>query len=160
MSNSVIGLVAIATLLCSGPLRAQASGSPQGVRHGAARVPLIIALVPVLPHPGVPFEIVRRTTGPVPDVVLLTNSATVEQLTDAIRGVLTARYVAGDTAAQNMVVRTRPGASVDLRPVFPWAHRVLTDLQRAPVRGLDGIGAARSVRIWLPAQHARGRRPR
>lgn len=126
----------------------------QEARAGRARVPLTIALVTTLPHPGAPFEIIRRPTGADRDVVLVTGGATAETLSDAIRGVLTARYASGDTAANATVLRVRP-QTVDLRPVYPWATRVLADLQRAPLRSVDGVGTVRAVRIWLPAHRHR-----
>jgi hypothetical protein len=121
------------------------------------RVPLTIVLVSTLPHPGAPYEIQRRTSGDVRDVVLLLESATAEQLSDAIRGVLTARLVSGDTATQAAVIRVRPHAA-GARQAFPWTHRVLADLRRAQARPVPGVGTVQAVRIWLPPQHGAGRK--
>lgn len=148
-------LVALAPIVLMGQ-HAESNGSQP--RHAPTRVPLTIALVQVLPHRSAPFEIQRRTSGEVRDVVLLPETATAEQLSDAIRGVLTARLVDGDTATHARTVRVRPrSAGVAQRPPFPWAHRVLADLRRAPLQTMAGIGTVRAVKIWLPRQ-ARARR--
>lgn len=119
-----------------------------------ARVPLTVVLVAELPRPGAAYEIQRRTTGNDRDVVLLLNIATSEQLSDAVRGVLTARQVGGDTATERGTFRARPhnGAT---RAVLPWASRVLADLRAAGVRDVPGVGRVRAVRIWLPSERRR-----
>jgi hypothetical protein len=132
----------------------QADHTPP-VRHAPTRVPLTIALVQVLPHPSAPYEIQRRPSG---DVVLVPESATAEQLSDAVRGVLTARLVEGDTARHGSSVRVRPRRPNSAqRPAFPWAQRVLGDLRRAPVQSVAGVGTVRAVKIWLPRQARAGR---
>jgi hypothetical protein len=147
-------LVALAPVVLVGQ---DADGNRSG-RHAPTRVPLTIALVQVLPHRSAPFEIQRRTSGEVRDVVLLPETATAEQLSDAIRGVLTARLVDGDTATHARTVRVRPrSAGAAQHPPFPWTHRVLADLRRAPLRTVAGVGTVRAVKIWLPRQ-ARARR--
>jgi len=115
------------------------------------RVPLTLVLVSALPRPGAVYEIQRRTTGTDRDIVLLPNTATPEQLSDAVRGVLTARQAGGDTATEAGTFRVRPhdGAA---RVVLPWADRVLTDLRGAHLRNVPGVGRVRAVRIWLPSQ--------
>lgn len=120
------------------------------------RVPLTVVLVSELPRPGTAYEIQRRPAGSDRDVVLLLNTATPEQLSDAVRGVLTARQVGGDRATGAGTFRVRPhnGAA---RAALPWANRVLADLRAAHVRDVPGVGRVRAVRIWLPAQRGRGR---
>lgn len=127
----------------------------------ATRVPLTITLVRELPHPGTSYEIQRRTSGDERDVVLLLHSATPEQLSEAIRGVMTARLAGGDSAAQAATLRVRPhsSSSPGTHAPLPWALRVLADLRAAPMRNVPGVGRVQAVRIWLPAQH-RLRRPR
>jgi hypothetical protein len=153
--SAVLGaLMALAPVVLTG----QQADSTRSGRHAPTRVPLTIALVQVLPHGSAPYEIQRRTSGEVRDVVLLAESATAEQLSDAVRGVLTARLVDGDAATHARTLRTRPrGSRAAQRPPFPWAHRVLADLRRAPLHTMAGIGTVRAVRIWLPRQ-ARARR--
>ncbi|HET7231716.1 MAG TPA: hypothetical protein VFJ16_17020 [Longimicrobium sp.] len=140
----------VALILFVADAHTQRAGPPA---KGSPRVPLTIAVVNELPHLGAPYEILRRTSGANLDVVLLPEGATVAQFSDAIRGVLTARAAGGDTATEPAVLRVRQRSGVDLRPVFPWARRVLSDVEHAPVRPLEGVGMARTVQIWLPAQH-------
>lgn len=128
-----------------------------GARPAPTRVPLTIAIVSTVPHPGASYEIQRRTSGDVRDVVLLPPSATAEQLSDAIRGVLTARLVGGDTAREAAVIRVRPHAA-GAHLAFPWAHRVLVDLRHASARPIPGVGTVQAVRIWLPPQRGAGKR--
>ncbi len=115
------------------------------------RVPLTVVLVSELPRPGAAYEVQRRTTGGDRDVVLLLETATPEQLSDAVRGVLTARQADGDTAMEARTFRVRPHNGV-ASAVLPWANRVLADLRAAHVRDVPGVGRVRAVRIWLPSQ--------
>lgn len=120
------------------------------------RVPLTIAMVEQMPHSGSPYEILRRTSGPTHDVLLVSEGVTAVQLSDGIRGVLTARRAGGDTASQALVLRVRPGGTAAAnRPAFPWVRRVLADLDRASMRPLNGVGTVRWLRIWLPPQQQR-----
>jgi hypothetical protein len=153
--RTVLGaLLTLAPLALTGQ---QVDGT-RHARRAPTRVPLTIALTDVLPHPSAPYELQRRTAGEVRDVLLLAKSATAEQLSDAVRGVLTARLVEGDTATHASSVRVRPHRPGSVhRPAFPWAQRVLADLHRAPERSVAGIGTVRAVTIWLPRQARAGR---
>jgi hypothetical protein len=146
MTSRIRILLAAATAFTPAVLPAQVtrSGAP-------TRVPLTIALVSALPSPGAAYEIQRRTTGSDRDVVLLLETATPEQLSDAVRGVLAARLAGGDTATQPGLFRAKPRHGAP-RVAFPWANRVLTDLRAAHIRDLPGAGRMRAVRIWLPPQ--------
>lgn len=154
MIPSLRTLIAVLIGLAAPVILSAQAPAPRG--SAPTRVPLTIALVRALPHPGVPYEIQRRVSGDVRDVVLLPESGTAEQLSDAIRGVLTARLVSGDTATQSAVIRVRPHTA-GTRPAFPWADRVLTDLRRTGARLIPGVGTVQAVRIWLPPQHGAGR---
>jgi hypothetical protein len=150
-----IALLAGVLALSPATLSAQRAESPaRSAMRGPTRVPLTIVLVQALPQPGGPSEIRRRTRGDALDVVLLPTSATAEQLSDAVRGVLTARLADGDTATRAATFRIRPSRlpSAAERGAFPWAERVLADFRHAPLRTLPGIGRAKAVVIWLPAQ--------
>lgn len=158
MNSSLYTVLGALLMLAPAALYGQQADSVRTGRRAPTRVPLTIALVQVLPHRSAPYAIQRRTSGEVRDVVLLAESATAEQLSDAVRGVLTARLVDGDTVTRAGTVRVRlhgPGATP--RPPFPWAQRVLADLRRAPLRTVAGVGTVRAVKIWLPRQ-ARTRR--
>ena len=138
----------VAAALAAGPvvLAAQRAGE-----RAPTRVPLTVVLVSELPRPGAAYEIQRRPTGSDLDVILLLDTATPEQLSEAVRGVLTARQAGGDTATRAGTFRVRPHRST-ARTALPWAARVLTDLRAAHVRQVPGVGRVRAVRIWLPPQ--------
>ena len=139
MNPSIVPVLGALVALAPVVLMGQHADGTQSGRRAPTRVPLTIALVQVLPHRSAPFEIQRRTSGEVRDVVLLPETATAEQLSDAIRGVLTARLVDGDTATHARTVRVRPRSTgIAQRPPFPWAHRVLADLRRAPAANGGG----------------------
>lgn len=144
-------VVALAALL---PSVLHAQRTPGGA---PTRVPLTVVLVSELPRPGAAYEIQRRTMGADLDVVLLLDTATPKQLSDAVRGVLTARQAGGDTAQQAGTFRIRPDNG-SARAPLPWVGRVLRDLRAAQPRTVPGVGRVRAVRIWLPPQAARGGR--
>jgi hypothetical protein len=127
------------------------SGQP-GARMGStSRVPAAVVLVDSLPQQGAPFVIVRRVDVSPGDVILLRTGATAEHLSDAVRALMMARQVSGDSAttARTMRLRPRPGQN---RPTLPWAPRVIADVARAQVQNIPGVGRGRSVTIWLPRQ--------
>jgi hypothetical protein len=150
MNSGIRILIAALAAFSPAVLAAQRTGS-----GAPTRVPLTVVLVPELPRPGAVYEIQRRSTGSDRDVVLLLDTATPEQLSDAVRGVLTARLAGGDTATQAATFRVRPHGGVP-RLALPWADRVLMDLRTARVREVPGLGRMHAIRIWLPSQ--RGRR--
>jgi hypothetical protein len=151
---------ALALLLVAILYRANsAAAQPPRASNPPTRVPVTIALVEELPHPGAPFVILRRVGGADHDVILLPADASVEQLSLAVQALLTARSAAGDTAERPATIRVRP-RSGDTRPhrQFPWIARVHGDLRRAASRPVQGVGNARAVVIWLPPQRPRGNR--
>jgi hypothetical protein len=115
------------------------------------RVPVTLALVDALPA-DVPFQILRRTETP-HDVILLTTASDSAELSSAVQQLLMLRRIQGDTASAPGTLRVRhpQGSSARLR-VLPWAHRVMVDLRTAPVHNLSGVGAVRSLQIFLPPQ--------
>ena len=150
-------LLAVLTV-CAAQLGAQQSG-PQ-------RVPVTVVMVDRLVHPDVPFTIQRRPDLKAQDVIVLRSDATPDQLSDAVRGLLTARQVGGDSAAAPATMRIRPNTPASTggnraavsRPSLPWVPRVLADLRRAEYRDVPGIGHVRAVEIWLPRQGRPARR--
>jgi hypothetical protein len=129
-----------------------------------SRVPVTLVLVDRLTQSDAPFVIERRPDLTPRDVIVMRADATPDQLSDAVRSLITIRQAGGDTAAARGTMRVRPqnvwagGARhPTARRALPWAARVLGDLQRAAARDIAGIGRVRAVEIWLPAQ-ARGRR--
>ncbi len=147
-----IARILVATLAALPPSVLHAQRTPG---RAPTRVPLTVVLGPEWPRAGAAYEIQRHVTGNDLDVVLLMENATPEQLSDAVRGVLTARQGGGDTAQQEGRFRIRPhGRSAAVRAPLPWANRVLTDLRAAHPRVVPGVGRVRAVRIWLPPQWA------
>ena len=133
-------------------------------QRAPTRVPVTIVLVDRLAQPGVPFVIERRPELTPRDLIVLRADATPDQLSDAVRSLLTVRQAGGDMPTVRGTMRMRPqnagargAARAAARRALPWAGRVLSDLRQATARDVPGIGRVRSVEIWLPPQ-ARGRR--
>jgi hypothetical protein len=149
------GPLAAAALLFALPLAAQQ----------ARRVPVTVVLVERLPQTDAPFVIQRRPDLTPRDVILLRSDATADQLSDAVRSLLTIRQAGGDSASARANMRMRPhlsagtrsGRRVTPRRALPWVQRVLADVQKAALRDVPGVGRVRAVEIWLPAQQRRGR---
>lgn len=136
-----------------------AAAQPATAGNPPTRVPVTIALVEELPHPGAPFVILRRVNEAEHDVILLPADADARQLSLAVQALLTARSVAGDTAERPATIRVRPrSGEPGAHRQFPWIARVHGDLQRAAHRPIRGVGNARAVVIWLPPQRSRAGR--
>jgi len=140
-------------------LPAHGAGQTSGAPGAPTRLPVTVALVERLPVPDAPFVVLRRTDVAPRDVILLPASADARLLSEAVQMLLVARQVGGDSARSNATLRVRPQSGrTSPRRVFPWAQRVLSDLQRADSRPLDGVGFVPAVEIWLPRQSGRIRR--
>jgi hypothetical protein len=124
------------------------------------RIAATIVLVDSITQPDAPFLIVRRPGSMPADLILVRAGVNAAGLSDAIRGLLTARQANGDFASAAATFRVRPQASALARPAFPWAARVLNDLRRAELREISGMGRMRAVQIWLPRQGTGRTRPR
>jgi len=128
----------------------------QAERRVSRRVPVTVALVTEMPQPGAPFLVQRRPGVTPHDVILLPDSVTASQLSEAVRVLLLARERGGDTAGTAVTLRLRPHQAHPGPPLtFPWAHRVIADLRRAERRTVPAVGNVRAVEIWLPPQRAR-----
>ncbi len=127
--------------------------------HRPTRVPVTIVLADRV-EGDAPFVLVRRTDVSPRDVILLRTGADARTLSDAVRALITARSIAGDTATQAAVLRVRPSGGARGRPILPWAPRVLADLQRAERRAVAALGHVRAVEVWLPARRSRAPTPR
>ena len=108
-----------------------------------------------------PFRIVRRVNGTPRDVILLPRGANADNLSAAVHELLLIRRLQGDTAPATGVMRVRrpKGGSPHQMPRYPWAARVLIDLQSAPRELISGTGPVPAVEIWLPRQHGRAHSP-
>lgn len=151
MSNRVLPFVAAVFIAAAGT-HTLAGQEPPARRP--ARVPVTLVLIDRLPVGDAPFLVRRRTDVSPRDVILLRADASHVQVSEAIRTLLVARQVSGDTATHPAMLRIRPhgaGRAVSHRE-FPWAPRVLADLRRAELADVPGIGRVRAVQIWLPPQ--------
>lgn len=119
----------------------------------AGRVPVTIVLTDRTP-PGSRFAVERIPTAARRDVIALKPNATAGELAEAVNALLTARQVEGDVPAARRTLRVRPtrAKNAGAPRVYPWAARVLADLQRAAPTNIEGIGEVRAVQIWLPRQ--------
>jgi hypothetical protein len=140
--------------LVIGCLALTTAAAQQSATRRPQRVPATIVLTDFINQRDASWVIVRRPGGVPADVILLRSGASVDELSEAIRGLMTARYANGDVApaAATFRVRPRTRAGADARPALPWAPRVLNDLRRAQLREVSGFGRVRAVEIWLPRQ--------
>jgi len=143
-------LAAAALLFC-------AAGGASAQQAAPTRVPVTIALSDQAMPPGAPFMIQRRPYQTPRDVIVLRSDATADQLSDAVRSLLTIRQAGGDmpTAPATMRMRPRDTRVAASRRAYPWVQRVLGDVQRAAYRDVPGVGRVRAVEIWLPRQDRR-----
>jgi len=150
-----------ALFLCLIALGADASAAQQPRQGQLRRVAATVVLVDSIVQPDAPFVIVRRPGSTPTDLILVRAGVDAVGLSDAIRGLLTARLANGDFARTAATFRIRPQrrAGESARPAFPWAPRVLNDLTRAERREISGVGRVRAVQIWLPRQ-GNGRTPK
>jgi len=131
-----------------------ALGAQQGTPR---RVPVTIVMMDRLSQADAPFVIQRRPDLTPRDVIVVRTDATADQLSDAVRSLLTIRQVSGDTAETQSTMRMRRHSSgARNRRALPWVQRVLADLRLAAEKDVLGIGRGRAVEIWLPAQARRG----
>lgn len=136
-------------LIATAPVSAQQHGNGQ-----SRRVPALIVMIDSIQQPDAPYVIMRRPGNTTADLIVLRVDADANQLSEAVRGLLTARVADGDVPQVAATFRVRPHqvTRAATRPALPWAARVVNDLRRAPVREISGVGRARSVQIWLPRQ--------
>ena len=134
-------------LMLSTPISAQDGG------HGRRpRVSVTVVLMNTLPGEA-SFQLLRRADRVPHDVILLSAAADSAELSTAVIQLISLRKVQGDTAAASGMMRLRqPQATQSHHNVLPWAGRVVTDLRRAPMRNVNGIGNVRNLEIYLPAQ--------
>lgn len=154
MLRSPFKLLPAAMLLAAvaGSLSAQQDGSRQ---RAARRVPVTVVLVDRLPNTDAAFLVQRRPELRPHDVILLRSDATAATLDQAVRTLLTARQISGDSARTRVTTRMRPQQQARAaRREFPWVGRVLADLRKAGRTDVPGLGRVRSVEIWLPRQAA------
>lgn len=130
---------------------ASAHAQEASAPRAATRVPVTLVLMET-PLPGNERWVIKRRRDVSPhDVILLQASADADQLSDAVRALITVRQVDGDTASRGATMRMRPQQSNGTpRRQFPWIPRVLADLRHAQPQPVAGVGRVRAVQIWLP----------
>lgn len=128
------------------------AGAQAPVSEAFARVPATIVLSDRLP-PGSRFVVKRSPAAARRDIIVLAPDANEQELSAAIRALLTVRQREGDVPADAKTVRIRPTRSALVaRPAFPWIGRVLADVNRADRIEIPEVGSVRAVQIWLPKQ--------
>lgn len=128
---------------------------PDGRRP--TRVAATIVMSDSLAQLDAPFVITRQPGATPTDLIVVRSDVDPQELSDAIRGLLSARQASGDfpLAAGTFRVRPQqPRKGAGQRPALPWAARVLRDLRRAEKRQIRGVGQARAIEIWLPRQRS------
>jgi len=145
-------ILLLLSILALGPgARAVTAQQPGGTQP--RRVAATVVLLDSVGRPGAPFVLVRRPGAAPADLILVHSAIGAAQLSDAIRGLLTARQANGDFPQAAATFRVRPQQrTAGARPAFPWAQRVLSDLRRSQPREIPGVGRVRAVEIWLPRQ--------
>jgi hypothetical protein len=138
-------ILLLLSLLALGP------GTRAATAQQPRRVAATVVLLDSIAQPGAPFVLVRRPGAAPADLILVRSGVGAAQLSDAIRGLLTARKAGGDFPSAAATFRVRPRTAA-ARPAYPWAQRVLNDLRRSEPREIPGVGRVRAVEIWLPRQ--------
>ncbi len=140
-------ILLLLSLLALGP------GTRAATAQQPRRVAATVVLLDSITQPGAPFVLVRRPGAVPADLILVHSAIGAAQLSDAIRGLLTARQAGGDFPRAAATFRVRPQQrTAAARPAYPWAQRVLNDLRRSEPREIPGVGRVRAVEIWLPRQ--------
>jgi hypothetical protein len=144
-------------ILGEAPLAAQQRASPS-----ARRVPVTVVLLDSLPGEDTsPFRILRRADTSPNDVILLREGADAVALSEAVAELLHLRQLQGDSirTGSGMMRTRRATARSRSARILPWASRVINDLRTAELQDISGVGAGRSVQIWLPPQAVERHRP-
>jgi hypothetical protein len=168
MQRIVAATLAVAALAVATPLNAQQGRqfSETARPEKARRVPVTVALVDRLPHPGAAAVILRQTGGAPRDVIVLQrDSATGARLAAAVMNLLVIREREGDLPATGAVFRVRenaarqgaaPAAGLGLtKRDMRTADAVVTRLRAARPQTVPGLGPARATVLYLPSRAMR-----
>jgi hypothetical protein len=136
--------------------------TPGGAQQaaGPARVPVFVLLVDSLPVPDARAVIVRQSSGPVNDYILLTRrTATARQLSAAVFTLLTVHATGGTVPNRSAVVRVRAaeGPAAWIETEERRAEAMVRRLHRASPRYVPGFGFVPAVRLTVPARAMQGR---
>ena len=137
---------ALLAMMTAGAGRMAAQGAPQAASGPpSGQVPVTLILVSNGASPGV-----LRRSGSGPRNVILLDSASVDiqQLSDAVFGLLVmeARDSAGSKRSDSEVARFRLDKP---HPVYAWAAATLDQLRTAPKGAIPGVGQGRWLEIHV-----------
>ncbi len=133
-------------------------GAQQTAAH--ARVPVLVLLVDSLPVPDARAVIVRQSSSPVKDYILLTRrTATARQLSAAVFTLLTVHATAGTVPDRDGVVRVHAaeGPAAWIETEERRAEVLVRRLRRTHAQYVHGFGFVPAVRLTVPAQALHGR---
>lgn len=151
MSRRFLSPLIVFGLLVGGS-RATAQGT-NTAQDGGHRLPVVVAIADNLPPDEPAFRIVR---GP-QTVILVPANASPELLTQAVETLRAAGTGTISSTGRSVQLRASGAASTRQRTSFPWAARVLADLEKAELRQLPEVGFVRWVMIYVP--RGRAQRP-
>jgi hypothetical protein len=125
-----------------------------------ARVPVLVLLVDSLPVPDARAVIVRQSSPPRRDYILLTrNTATARQLSAAVFTLVTVHATAGTVPDRDALIRVQAaeGPTMWIETEERRAESIVRRLQRTNARHVPGFGFVPAVRLTVPAQAMQGR---
>jgi hypothetical protein len=120
-----------------------------------SRIPVTVVLAEVMERNGDGIILQDPTTTPSYIIVLPADKANAKTLSTAVLSLLQTQAGIAPLPPNGTTLRFRSKSTEGEagRPVFPWAGRVIAELQRAPIRTIVGVGNGRAIDIWLPAAH-------
>lgn len=136
--------------------------TPCGAQQPAApaRVPVLVLLVDSLPVPDARAVILRQSSSPVKDYILLTRrTATARQLSAAVFTLLTVHATAGTVPNRDAVVRVHAaeGPAAWIETEERRAEVLVRRLRRNNAQYVPGFGFVPAVRLTVPAGALQGR---
>ncbi len=157
MNSLYRGALILAVLAAASVMHAHAQ-HPTRQPHERERVPVLLAMDDSsMTAPG--YRILRRAGGGPEDLIVFGSNADATTLSEAVRRLVLIRRATGDTASVGGEVRISRDTNPASPAPFPWAERVLRDLQSADRREVPRAGRERVVRIFLPPQRGHSTHP-
>ncbi len=141
-------------LACSARGLYAQGGAPQPSGMNRPGVPMTVALVTNMGYGGASAVILRQPDFNPADVILLrAETATAEQLTEAILGLLSIRKARGDLPTGNAQVLQVKAVQAGPK-VIPWTATLLKNLTTTQPQDIPGVGKYPAVQVMLPRQQA------
>lgn len=132
--------------------------SQAATSQSGARVAVTVVMAEEWRYGVANWMILRKVDDDQHDIIVLRpGTAMAHELSAAVLQLLTIRQRMGDQPASAAMMRVRrvEGRPARVQRQLPWSQRVITDLQKAELRHVEGVGRVRAVDIWLPAQNRR-----